>query len=392
MSTHPLEVRLPARPLAPRRQIHALTGLRFFAALHVVVYHLWLHFRGDFAAFPAWTANLATCGYLGVPLFFLLSGFVMAITYLDRPPGEEASIDARRYWIARLARIYPVYLLSLVLALPFFLKYTLPSFPADLAGPKALAGLILHGVLMQSWNPPLILELNPPAWSLSVEAFFYAVFPWLVTSQHLTRLDRGGLFRAGALFWGASVALSGVVVMILAANPHLDAQQIDGFRCVFPLLRLPDFLLGLVVGRLYLLRREDGGHTKAPGTLGVAIALIGTMALLGEQVNHGLVSSLMLLPFAALLLGLAQPGCLLGRWLSRPGMVLLGEASYALYILHMPLLYAMQYGLGKFPGLPILTNPLVYHPAFLALVIGLSVLVFRRLEAPMREQIKRALA
>src|SRR5882724_5212610 len=99
-------------PVAPRSHLKALTTLRFFAALHVVLFHMWV--TGEFAVGPWWYRNFASIGYVGVNCFFVLSGFILVYTYTD------PLLDAPRFWQARLARIYPAYALSLVISAPFF--------------------------------------------------------------------------------------------------------------------------------------------------------------------------------------------------------------------------------------------------------------------------------
>src|SRR5579863_1305776 len=89
-----------------RRPIRALTGLRFFAALHVVFYH----YAVGLLPYPL--SSVAKNGYVAVGLFFVLSGFVLAYNYADRP------MDIRTFWTARFARIYPAYLLAFVLIAP----------------------------------------------------------------------------------------------------------------------------------------------------------------------------------------------------------------------------------------------------------------------------------
>lgn len=394
MSLHQAELRLSASPREPKPQISSLTGLRFFAALHVLVYHLALHFKADFAALPVWASNIVGSGHLGVPLFFLLSGFVMAVTYLDAAPGVKVVIDARRYWVARLARIYPVYLLSLLLSLPLFLAYKVPGVTGLLSTAKAVANGLMHGMLLQSWYPKIILDWNPPAWSLSVEAFFYGSFPFVVASFGLMTLDRKGLFRSAVALWMLSIALTLGALMVQYANPGMDPKSIGGFRCVLPLLRLPDFLIGIMVGRLFLLRKTTGEGSGLPSLIsaGAALAILVAMGLTPETIDHNLISSLMLLPFAILLYGISHQVGLISHLLSKPGMVLLGEASYALYILHWPVLFGVKQGLFLFQGHPIVSSPLFYLPLSGVLTIGLSVLVFRYLEAPLRQRVKRALS
>ena len=115
-------------------------------------------------------------GYLAVGLFFLLSGFILAYTYDGNIDGHANRV---RFWEARFARIYPVYLLSLVMAFAF-------------AGELALGTRAAVVAMVQAWNPfnpDMAGAWNYPAWTLSAEAFFYICFPF--------RRCRG--FRAGVV-------------------------------------------------------------------------------------------------------------------------------------------------------------------------------------------------
>ena len=105
-------------------------------------------------------------GYLAVALFFLLSGFILSYTYEGHVEGRK---EFASFWEARFARIYPVYFLALLLALPFQHRLTLGS-----------ASSVIF--MVQAWNPlhrEWAGSWNYPAWSLSVEAFFYVFFPFI---------------------------------------------------------------------------------------------------------------------------------------------------------------------------------------------------------------------
>ncbi|WP_216623207.1 acyltransferase family protein [Corallococcus exercitus] len=92
-----------------RQHLDALTGLRFLAAAHVVAYHVYhLVFTGTEA--PPGLHGLLDSGYVGVSFFFVLSGFILGYNYLERPPDTHEARKA--FWVARFARVYPVYALS----------------------------------------------------------------------------------------------------------------------------------------------------------------------------------------------------------------------------------------------------------------------------------------
>src|SRR5215470_10639156 len=139
-----------------RPRLNALTTLRFFAALHVVLFHM--RVVGILPGGPWWHQNFASIGYVGVNFFFVLSAF-----------------SVRKFWLARFARIYPAYVLSLIVAAPFFFfavrHLDLPFFAWSKQ--HLLAACLLTIVLLQSWIPQAALTWNSVCWSLSVEAFFY---------------------------------------------------------------------------------------------------------------------------------------------------------------------------------------------------------------------------
>src|SRR5579864_4365882 len=104
---------MATNPGAPHRpQMGALTTVRFFAAFHVLLFHTWA--LNGLTRAPGWLQTFASAGFTGVTFFFVLSGFIFVYTYADKP------INLKKFWRARLARIYPVYLLGLLLTAPLF--------------------------------------------------------------------------------------------------------------------------------------------------------------------------------------------------------------------------------------------------------------------------------
>src|SRR5579864_7801332 len=94
-----------------RPRLPALTSLRFFAALHVFVFHM---YAMKIASTAGWTRQISSIGYVGVSFFFVLSGFILVYTYAGR------QFSAAEFWRARFARTYPAYLFSLLFTAPFF--------------------------------------------------------------------------------------------------------------------------------------------------------------------------------------------------------------------------------------------------------------------------------
>ena len=163
----------PDRMVAPapapvrKSRLPALSGLRIFAALNLVFFHF-----GDPKDF-GWFAPVVDNGYTSVSFFLLLSGFILAYNYSDRAARGEMEIG--KFWLARLSRLYPVYLFSLIISVGMlaieFHAQTKPMF---------YGGIFLTLLLLQGWSPTLSTFWNTPAWTMSTEAFFYLIFPLAV--------------------------------------------------------------------------------------------------------------------------------------------------------------------------------------------------------------------
>jgi peptidoglycan/LPS O-acetylase OafA/YrhL len=171
-------------------RLNSLTGLRFLAALVVVLQHATRHF----AQVPV-LSELFDQGAVGVTFFFILSGFVL--TWSHKPVRSKWNFYRNRF-----ARVYPLHLLTLLLSIPLVLA----------AQEFSWTSLVATVLLLQAWSPDRMVQfaMNGPSWSLSCEAFFYAVFPFLITP--ISRLRRISIVRQAI----ALVAILGAVFAVLA--------------------------------------------------------------------------------------------------------------------------------------------------------------------------------
>lgn len=406
-------------PTTDRPHLKALTSLRIFAALHVVIFHFGREFAdsaaeklragGGVVASVAAEAlqGLVHSGYVGVSLFFVLSGFILAYNYLDRFAAR--TISAREFWLARFARIYPVYFAGLVIAAPFAILHHLQHDGVKMAAAKLVAVFAASASLVQAWSPQTALRWNGPGWSLSDEAFFYLLFPLLAWPM-VRHLGRRGLAAGAAGMWLAGMAIPILYILLrpdgrelqeLFANGALTASTDKWLEAMkfSPLARLAEFLLGIFLGKLYLDdlaagRSGRGAWIAAPAAILIFLALACSNALPYPLLHNGLLAPL----FGLLILGLAH-GRRAGLLTSRP-LVLLGEASYSVYILHVPIgwgLIALAWFAGfgdtatplefprPMPGIPFLL-------AYIAILLAVSTLSFLYLETPARGWIRRALS
>jgi peptidoglycan/LPS O-acetylase OafA/YrhL len=370
----------PRSATAPER-LEALTGLRFLAAFHVVLFHVshWERWPG-----PAALRHIAGAGYVAVGLFFMLSGFVLTYTRGgDGAPGSRAS-----FYAARFARIYPVYLVALLLAFPFALR---PALAHGGSGRLLLEGLATT-TLLQAWHPGLALAWNAPGWSLSVEAFFYAAFPFLAPRLVTLSVRRTLAVMAGALALLLALPLAYALGSPGGWSARYDSEGLwlDVLR-YHPLVRLPEFLLGIGLGRLYAhppLRATVARHAGLLATTAAAL-ILGVLAL-GPRVPYVLLHNGLLAPaFAVLLLALATGEGLPARLLRHPWAVRLGEASYSLYILHIPLLMVSRSIAGQVLGREVLDTP-AFLAGFLVLAITTSLVSHRLVEQPLNHRLRQA--
>jgi peptidoglycan/LPS O-acetylase OafA/YrhL len=255
-------------------------------------------------------------GYLAVQTFFILSGFVMARTYAN---ARWSGKDLVNYGAARLARIYPVYLLSLVVVAPFILETMLK--PGADTGRKATL-LADYVFVLQGWTGGLGVGWNTPAWSLSCEFFFYLLFPLVFPL----------LRNAGRRMVALILAVSLVTPVLLA---HTDVPWFWK-----PIHHFSDFVAGIAAARLYGFLaprlKHRGFWLYLPATAA------GILLIVFPQVMDGTYGDLNtgLRPLNVLALaGLALGGGFMARLLSIQVADYLGKVSYSMYILHVPILW-----------------------------------------------------
>lgn len=325
-----------------REHLPALTGLRFLLALWVILDHLTgpgMQLDPLARQLPHPLYALIRGGYLAVATFFVLSGFVLARGY--GLGGWEAG-GLRRYAVARFARIYPVYALSLALVAPFMLADHTPGKPGLLAD---------YGLVLQGWTGHLPVGWNTPAWSLSCEIFFYICFPLAAVA-----LRRWNPFVLAA---AACVLTRGLFLVGVR----------DEWK---PLVHFADFAMGIAAASIYGRLRSSAvapaGKWLYLPAAALGMALIAWPGLLPSVVDLNTA----LRPLNALLLvGFALGTGRAAQWLSSTIPVYLGKSSYAMYILHVPLLWWVR---RCSPHLP--------AALYIALVIGFSALVYRFVEEP----------
>ncbi|MBL1086884.1 acyltransferase [Streptomyces actinomycinicus] len=349
----------PSRPSPPDAlpALPSLTGLRWMAALLVFGLHV-----QNFGYFGGTGGRLVTWGFgagaTGVSFFFVLSGFVL--TWSARPRDR-----ALAFWRRRIARIYPVHLVTLAVAFVLACMLTHQTRPTP---KQALA----NALLLHSWWRPWWQTLNPVSWSLACEAFFYAAFPLLVLL--LRRLGARATAALGVL------SLTAVAALSWTDAHHWWTESIYSF----PAARLPEFVLGAVTARLVLLGRWRGPGLEAS----LALAILGYFLV--PQVTPGYSATVCTIAGFALLIPAAAVADLQGLpslW-RRRRMVRLGELSFAFYMVHLLVLRAATNLLGTKPHYGVLEG-LGATTAVFAVSLALSWVLYEGVECPARQLLLR---
>jgi peptidoglycan/LPS O-acetylase OafA/YrhL len=359
-------------------RLPALAGLRFAAALALVLFH---HAGPLAAAAPAWVEAIRTGGFVWVGLFYVLSGFVLARAY----PRPLSPAERRVFWAARVARLYPAYLLAFVLAAPFALARWADGLPGATLRALAVAAAAL--LLLQAWYPPIARLWNAPGWSTSVVLAFYALFPF--AAGRLARLGRRGLWLALAGAWGASLA-GPLLWLALRPDGAVAEWAWNEPRWLLalkfhPVPRAGEFLAGVALGLLSARGLDLGRAAAAAGPIALA-AILAILAWGGAP--YPLLHNGLLVPlFALVILSVASGRGPLARALGWGPAQLLGDASFAIYVLQEPL-WSWGAVLARLRGHP----PTWFVIAWVGATLAVALVVARLVERPARRALRGLIA
>lgn len=343
---------LPRTSAVPGR-LDTLTALRYPAALAVVLSHVFPHFIN---LGPLQTAS--QYGYVGVSFFFMLSGFVLT--------WAGASQSHWNFWRRRIARIFPLTLLVTLLAFLLFAHYEY------IPGPWAI---VQNYLLLQAWNPHLNVYFagNGVTWSLSCEAFFYLLFPFIIGP--VSRLSRRGLVGAVTL-----TMLALAIPPLVVDHTHVSAALAAWLFFILPPYRFGEFLLGMLVARAVRCGvRIRLSLTVVVASLGVAVVAAYTIAS-GTAAERPYVALLLIPGFGLILMqgavrDIAHHSV---KAIGRP-LVWLGEWSFSLYLIHQLFfritkdsLFNPSQGLGGVLGLVV----------YVALATGIAAICCYAIEKP----------
>ena len=355
------------------QEILSLTGLRFIAALYVFLFHI--HIRWPITDY-IFTNNVLNQGAIGMSLFFMLSGFVLAYRYAN---GNNSYKD---YLVNRFARIYPIYFIAAVITIPWFgvTFSNQSSIEVFLSLGRGIFLVTANIFLIQAWFPQFFNYWNNGgSWSISVEAFCYLLLPLIL--PYLVR------------FSIKQLTIVVVICFLLAILPGLSAALFkDMLTNVFysmPIFRLPEFVIGICIN--IAVRRGIGENKKIAiyqsFVLGVFILYVGFFGpLFPIYIGHNWIA----LPVIAFIIfSLSSEQGFVASILSTPLFVWLGKISYCFYSFQALLILSLiSYHEKLIHAIPYLANNTVLAVCSLVLLIAVAGLGHHLIEEPIRRWLK----
>jgi peptidoglycan/LPS O-acetylase OafA/YrhL len=341
------------------QRYQTLDSFRFLAALLVGVHHVTINFQ----LFTAAESPLIASFYAFVDFFFIISGFVIAINYADRIDSLGTYLQFLR---RRLARIYPLHLLTLAIfavAGTLALRYGLEFDRPDYFSPKWLPENLL---LIHAWGTVPHRTFNGPSWSISAEFFVYLLFPLFAFLAHRVRLALNLLLLA------AFIVILGAAREAYGLSPWYDGMQDFG-----NLRAVPCFFAGVLLAEAV----RKGWIPGLRHGLALSFAALGATMLVLQFHGTGVVADAMFVLTVAMIVTAdrGQPGNLL----TGPVFRMLGDASYAFYMLHMGIIAFVVIVARKTVGIEGIWG-FVGAGAVLLIATVLAVLTFRYFENPAR--------
>jgi peptidoglycan/LPS O-acetylase OafA/YrhL len=348
---------------AQTRRIHlnSLTGLRFYAALVVVLYHISRYFEP-----MGFAAPVVGFGYTGVSFFFILSGFVLAWS------SREGDAKAAFYW-RRFARVWPLHALTTILAI----------IVAAIVGiPIVWQALPFVLTLTQAWLPPgdYRYAFNGVSWSLACEAFFYLLFP---TLNRFIRSRR-------RLLAVPAVVLTGLLFVAAAGIAIAPERALGYLFYTMPAFRLGEFIVGICLA-VAIQRGWRPRFTLRQALLGTAglyaVLMAGSQFTLGSpELLPYVVADLVMLGGFVAVIAAAAAGDIRGDGghFRSTGLFKLGQWSFALYLVHELVVKLAD----------TLVDPLTTGPAavasltVVALSVALSGVLYERFERPIEARMR----
>jgi peptidoglycan/LPS O-acetylase OafA/YrhL len=346
--------------------ISEIDGFRFLAIFPVVVNHLAQRIE-RYATHPFdpplnedpyffWASR----GYVGVYVFFVISGFILSMPFASHFIHQTKPVKLKDYFVRRLTRLEPPYIIVITLCFVGGVLTHLGTF-AELLPHYGASLLYLHTIIYKIWTP-----LNPVAWTLEVEVQFYILAPFLAIL--FFRIPDKMLRR---------IVIGGVIIAIVCVQQYYGWMK---YPWRFYLLgHLHFFLTGFLLADMYLCDWKDGRKPGVHFDIISLLCIVGIFVVISHDFANRLAYPVILF---FLFYGAFRSRHIItffrNRWIAA-----IGGMCYTIYLIHLPLSEAFERVFNKFPVTnSFIVNLLVQLPVFLLLTFAVSVVFFLAIEKP----------
>ena len=343
-------------------RLEQLTFTRFIAAIAIVIFHYGkdsILFSNQYVSFIFQQANL------GVSYFFVLSGFVMIIAY-----NNQNKIIFLDFVKNRIARIYPSYILAIVLMLCISLFKEFSTF--DLA---------LNIFMVQAWVAHKAMTINPPGWSLSVELFFYLTFPFLV-NEFYKKFNFKIIFNVIVFIWIISQILFHLIINQKLKIPYYELKEVN----YNPILHINQFFIGNLAGLIFLLKLKNKQKNYSPLIILIFLILILILKTPSMFNYH---NGLLAVVFATLIVLISSTASKITQFFSNNTFLFLGEISFGMYIFQVPVWTLFStYRMEKYFSFNRESDATILFFIRLMILIAFASFSYLYIEKPLRHKIR----
>lgn len=354
-----------------RRYITGLDGIRAIAVIMVLAYHLKL--------------ALFKSGFLGVTVFFVLSGYLITGILISEVE-EEGTIDLKNFWLRRIRRLVPAVMSMAVVII--FVSTVVNRVIFTKGCKDFLASVLGFNNWWQIFNKVSYFEAaGVPSpfthcWSLAIETQFYLIYPLILLGIYKLAKSRGeGRAKRGLLFAGVTLllALISVILMIVLFDPQQDASRVYYGTDTRAFSLLFGALLAILWDYRMVPRRLSASVNMVLGSVSFAVLLVMTIAINGSS-NFWYRGGQFVGTILTVLVIYAVSGrkTLLSRLLSHPVLKWIGDRSYSIYLWHYPIILLISKGIKASWWITLIE---------LVLSVVLAELSYRFIETPIRHGI-----
>lgn len=354
-----------------RRYITGLDGIRAIAVIMVLAYHLKL--------------ALFKSGFLGVTVFFVLSGYLITGILISEVE-EEGTIDLKNFWLRRIRRLVPAVMSMAVVII--FVSTVVNRVIFTKGCKDFLASVLGFNNWWQIFNKVSYFEAaGVPSpfthcWSLAIETQFYLIYPLILLGIYKLAKSRGeGRAKRGLLFAGVTLllALISVILMIVLFDPQQDASRVYYGTDTRAFSLLFGALLAILWDYRMVPRRLSASVNMVLGSVSFAVLLVMTIAINGSS-NFWYRGGQFFGTILTVLMVYAVSGrkTWLSRFLSNPVLKWIGDRSYSIYLWHYPIILLISKGIKASWWITLIE---------IVLSVVLAELSYRFIETPIRHGI-----